>query len=89
MWNSGYWQCPYKSHPSHCMDSDTDDVGFLEALTKALLDKLPSKPADVSSSCCYCCRSRQAYAATERRGLPLQCTVLLHFSCLCWCSVHD
>lgn len=53
MWNSGYWQCPYKSHPSHCMDSDTDDVGFLEALTKALQAKLPSKPNDVShSSCC-------------------------------------
>ncbi|WIA33956.1 hypothetical protein OEZ86_007051 [Tetradesmus obliquus] len=47
MWNSGYWQCPYKSHPSHCMDSDTDDVGFLEALTKALQAKLPSKPNDV------------------------------------------
>jgi hypothetical protein len=59
MWNSGYWQCPYKSHPSHCMDGDTDDVGFLEALTQALQAKLPSKPTEVratatnnSSGCC-------------------------------------
>jgi hypothetical protein len=49
MWNSGYWQCPYKSHPSHCMDGDTDDVGFLEAVTQALQDRLPSKPTDVSA----------------------------------------
>jgi hypothetical protein len=50
MWNSGYWQCPYKSHPTHCMDSDTDDVGFLDALSQALQAKLPSKPTQVSAT---------------------------------------
>lgn len=50
IWNSGFWQCPYKWDPKLCVDGGVDDVGFLETVTQTLLAKLPSKPTEVSNT---------------------------------------
>jgi hypothetical protein len=45
-WNSGFWQCA----AGRCMEEGVDDFGFLERLLVLLLERLPAKPPQASTS---------------------------------------